>query len=248
MQIGCIEYILIDESLKEKEEIAKELLRKSVNLARKIGLKVLYISFNSEKAFLINILNSLKFNFICAEIQGIIKKKDISYIHSGERPNTGYEFREYKKEDFPQVMKIAREISGDLNSKFSLTPYLPQKEKSGYYLESIKNSCLGHNADNVFVLVKNDVVAGFICYRYDRLFEGIMKNKASFLVMAGISKSERRKGLGRYLFSCAHKQILKDSELILWKAYLHNVPMLKFIFSRRFIPPFEFSYTFCKKL
>lgn len=248
MPIGCIEYILVDDSLKGKDGIGRELLREGTNLAKRIGMRILYISTNSERYFLINILNSLRFNFICSEMQGIIRKKDMSYIYAEEKLDTKYKFRKYKKEDFFQVIKIAQEITGGLNSKFSLNPYLPQEEKRNYYLENIKNCCLGLNANNIFVLVKNDTVVGFVCYRDDRTFKETLRNKVSFLVMAGVPKSERRKGLGRYLFNRAHKQIFRDSDLILWKAYLHNLPMIKSIFSRKFIPSFEFIYTFCKKL
>lgn len=253
MPTSCIEYILIDERQKKQapdeiERTQKELLRSSCKLAKKLGIKILYISINSNRHSLINTLNSLGFNFICAEMERVAKKNNIPYIAMAKKPDDRYKFRKYKEEDYLQVIKIAKEISKDVNSKFSLTPYLPQKEKENYYLESIKNCCLGINADEIFVVVKNRIVVGFVCYRYDRIFKETLRKKMSFLVIGGIAKSERRRNIGAHLFTWAHKQIFKNSEVIMGKVYLHNLPMIKFTLRKGLIPSIDFIYTFCKKL
>ncbi len=249
--ISCIEYILADDgkkNIKEANKIAKEMLKNSIDLARKLGMRILYITIDSRSHSLVNTLNSLGFDFICSEMKGTIRKKDTRYLYLKDKLDGNYKLRKYKKDDYSQIIKIAEEISKDLKSKFSLTPYLPKKEKSDYYLESIKNCCLGINADDVYVAVKNGIVVGFVCYRYDRIFEETLGKKISFLVIGGILRSEHRKNIGKHLFTWTHKQILGNSELVLWKVYLHNLPMIRFILGRGFVPSFEIVYNFCKKL
>lgn len=251
MPIGCIEYILADESkknIKEANKIAKELLKNSINLARELGMRILYMTIDSRRYSLVNTLNSLGFNFVCSEIKGIIRKKDMRYPCLKEKVDGKYKFRKYKKDDYPQIINIAEEISKDLKSKFSLTPYLPRKEKYSYYLENIRNCCLGLNADDIFVAAKNGVVVGFVCYRYDRIFEKTLRKKIAFSVIGGVSPLERRKGIGSHLFNWSYKQIFKNSEAILWKIHLHNLPMIRFILKRGFVPSLEILYTFCRKL
>lgn len=250
MPIGCIEYILVDESKKKKEanKIERELLRNGIDLARELGMRILYISIESERQSIINTLNYLKFNFISAEMEGVAKKKDMAFLCKKEKLDSQYKFRKYKKDDYPQIIKIAKEINEDVNSKFGLTPYLPRKKKVNYYLESIKNCCLGLNADDIFVAIKNGLIIGFICYRYDRIFKKTLGRRISFAVIGGISRCERQKNIGSYFFTWAHKQIFKSSKAILGKAYLHNLPMIIFTLRRRLMPSFKFIYTFCKKL
>jgi len=249
--IGCIEYILTgkNQKLMDVGEIENELLNNCSDLAKELGIRVLYISINARRHSLVNVLNSLRFNFICAEMERAMRKSDAPYLYSGGKSDGKDKFRKYRKEDYSQVIRIAEEISLDVNSKFSLNPYLPRKEKESYYLESIKNCCLGLNADDIFVADKNKDVAGFVCYKYDTIFEKSLGRKMSFLVMEGISRSERRKNVGTQLVDWAHKQIFKNSEVILLgKVYLHNLPMIRFILRRGSMLPFDFIYTFCKKL
>lgn len=238
--IGCIEYIL--------GKAQEELLVRCFSLAQKIGIKILYVSVRSTEHRLIDAINALKFNFICAEMKGLIRKKDLPYLQVDRDTAERYELRKYKEKDYARIINIAEEITEDLNSKFSLNPDLPLKAKNNYYLEDIKNCCIGDNADNIFVAAKNNVAIGFVCYRYDKIFEKTTGNKMSFVVMGGISRRERRKNVARYLFTYSHRQILKESDAILWKAYLHNLAIIEFMLGRGFVPPFEIIYTFSKKL
>jgi len=249
--IGCIEYILMDENQKEEKinQIGEKVLSKCIRLAKELGIRILYISIDSKRHSLVNTLNTLSFKFICGELEGVSTEKDTPYLYNKEeRLDTEYKFRNYKKDDYSQIIKIAIEITKDINSKFSLTPYLPSIQKNNYYLESIKNCCLGVNADNIFVAVKKGSVLGFVCYRYDRIFEESLGKKMSFLVMGGVLRSEHRNKVGTHLLNWTHKQVLKNSEIILGKVYLHNLPMMRFILGRRFTHSFRILYTFCKKL
>jgi hypothetical protein len=248
--MGCIEHILISEEVERSQagKIEKLLLNESFVLAKKLGIKVLYISVNSAQASLAVLLASSGCNFLCAEMERISGRGELPYLSSGKRLNRKYIFRKYRKEDYPQVMKIAGEIAQDISSKFSLNPYLPQEEKYGYYLESIKNCCLGLNADEMFVAVKDTAIIGFIAYRYDKIFQASLGKRMAFLVMGGILRSERKKYMGTYFFTWAHKQIFKNSEVILGRAYLHNPSMIRFIMKRWAHPLPRFVYTFCKKL
>lgn len=248
--IACIEYILTNRC-PEREGVGgteKQLLKSGLELAKRLGIKILYTSINSASCPLVNILMSLKFNFLCAEMERIISRKDFSSLYLKGGLGRNYRFRKYKKEDYSQIMEIAEEISEDVKSKFSLIPYLPQKEKENYYLESIKNCCLGRNADRVFVAIKNGVAVGFIAYRYNRIFEESLGRKMAFVAMGGISRSERQKNVGTYFFRWAHRQTFKTSDIISGKVYLHNLPMMRLILTRRPVSPFGFTYTFCKKL
>ena len=89
---------------------------------------------------------------------------------------------------------------------------------------------------------------GFISYKYDRIFEQSLGRRLAFLVIGGISRIEREKNIGTHFFTWAHKQIFKKSEVVFGKTYLHNLPMIRFILKRCFIPAPQFVYTFCKKL
>ncbi|MDD4939476.1 MAG: hypothetical protein PHE18_03060 [Candidatus Omnitrophica bacterium] len=250
LPVGSIEYLSVDGRLKGKEanELARNLVINSVNLAKKTGIKALYISAYSKSWPLIQAVSSLGFNFICGEIEGISTKRDSPFLYRKNSLGKEYEFRKYKKSDYKQIMKISGEINDDVESKFSLTPFLREKEKRVYYLESIRNCCLGINADNVFVVSRKEVPVGFLCYRYDRRFEDALNKKLSFSVMGGISRAERGENIGTHFFNWAHKQVLRTSEVIVGKVYLHNLPMIRFILGRRFTHSFATLYTFCKKL
>jgi hypothetical protein len=250
LPIGCAEYALVNEKItdKEKVETANKLMINIVNLARKLRVKILYAPSDSVNNFLISALHSTGFNFICGEMEGLIEAKDMPYVHMKKKLKGEYKFRCYNRKDYSQVMKIAKEITKDVNSKFNLTPYLPTKQKSNYYFENIKNCCLRLNADDIFVMDKKGSVCGFVCYRDEKILEESLGRKFSFLVMGGVSRLERKKKIGSHLFSYAHGQIFKKSEAIIWKIYLHNLPMVRFILRNGFIPSFRISYTFCRKL
>jgi hypothetical protein len=248
--IGCIEYILVDKREEERQinEMQKELLNDAIDLAKELDFKILYVSFDSRRYSLVNATNSLKLGFICAELETAYTKRELSYLYVEEKLHDEYKFRRYAKKDYSQIINIAEEISEDVKSKFSLTAYLPQKEKDNYYLESIRNCCLGINADDIFVVVKNNAVAGFICYRHNKALKQSLGKVMSFTVMAGISRDERRKNIGTYLVACGHKQILKSSDMVLGRAYLHNLPMVRLISKMGLGENTKFIYTFCKKL
>lgn len=248
MPVGRIDYILVDRKHDKADTIEMELLRDSINRAKEIGIKILYAPVISSRYTLISSLNSSGFIFICAEMEGVHAKKDFSFLRPERRLEDKYEFRRYKEDDYPQVLPIAAEIAEDLKNKLSLNPYLPQEQKNNYYLESIRNCCLGINADDTFVAARNGIIRGLISYRSDKIFEKLLKTKMSFLVIGGILRSERKKNLGRHFFSWAHRQIFKKTAILHWKAGLHNLPMLKFILKRGFSSSFGVVYTFCKKI
>lgn len=248
MPIGCIEPILICEEQKDKDGIENILLAESINAARRMGIKILYAPVISEKCSLVNVLNHAGFNLMCGEMRGMLRKRDMPYLYVEGKLNNKYEFRRYRKNDYPQIIRISKEITEDLESKFSLNHYLPQDKRNNYYSESIKNCCLGLNADDIFVATRNGVTRGFICYRRDKIFEKSLGKRMSFLVIGCIARLERRKNLGMHFFAWAHNQILGKSEIILWKIGLHNLPMINFILKRGFLSNVEILYTFCKKL
>jgi hypothetical protein len=248
--IGCIEYILVNEKLSgiEVNKIEKRLLKSCIELGKKLGLKIIYLSIEPENYSLTDALSCAGFNFICAEMVRAIRREDLPNLCAEKKIKGKLELRRYKVEDYSQIMNIAEIISKEVKSKYSLTSYLIQQQRNKYYLESIKNCCLGLNADEIFVAVKNKAVVGFICYRYDKIFEKSLGKKMCFLVMIGISQLERRKSIGTYLVDWAHKQVLKSSGVLLGRTYLHNLGMIRFVLKRGMGDSSGFAYTFCKRL
>jgi GNAT superfamily N-acetyltransferase len=232
----------------EASKVGKELLKSAVDLAKKLNFKIIYLSLECSELSLVSVLSSLGFNFICAALVRAIRKKDLLHLRIKEKPSGKYEFRRSTQNDYRQIIDIAKEIGKDVRSKFSLTPGLGQELKDKYYVENIKNCCLGLNADEVFVAVKNKAVVGFVCYRHDKVFEEILGKRMSYLVMLGVLQSERRNNLGTYLVDWTHKQVFKNSEILLGRTYLHNLPMIRFILRRGATSSLGFTYTFCKEL
>jgi hypothetical protein len=246
--IGSIESIVSETGAAGNNATARALVKGCVDLARRKGIKILYASLECRRHQLINALSRAGFDFVCAEAVRAIRACDLPGLYTREKSPAGYEFRKYKAADYPQLLAIAEEIAHDVESKFSLTPHLRRDMQERYYPESIKNCCRGLNADDVFVAVKNRTVAGFACYRRDLPLEQATGRKISFLVMIGVARSERRHRLGTHLVHWSHMQVLTGSELVMGKTYLHNLPMMNFVFRRGAVPASGFMYTFCKKV
>jgi len=248
--MGSVECILTggNQENKGSEGAYRDLLKNCGMLARSSGIKVLYVSVESTRYSLIRAVNYLGYIFICGQMRRLIRKEDMFYLEPEKKINAEYKFRRYEKNDYPQIIKISKEIDLDVESKFSLTSYLSRSKSTGYYSESIKNCCLGINADEIFVAERKGAVSGFVCYRYDKSSNERLGRKICFSVIGGICRLERKKNIGTNLLNWSYKQVFKNSQAILGNVYLHNSPMMGLTLRRSFAPSADFIYTFCDKL
>jgi hypothetical protein len=250
MPIGCIEYALVGKNLHQDmaDKILSGLLLKTAELAVRLNIRLLYISPESTQHSLIRAAGSGGFNFICGQMLRAVRRADFSRLSANGKTDGNCEFRRYRKSDYSSLIEIAKEIGQDVESKYSLTPYLDNKLKAGYYLESIKNCCRGLNADEIFVALRKNTVMGFICYKHDRAFQAASGKRMSYLIMAGISRLARGKNFAASLINWAHRQVFKQSSVLLGRTYLHNQPMIRFILKREVAADAGFTFTFCKRL
>jgi hypothetical protein len=169
----------------------------------------------------------------------------------GERISApGFSVRDFRPDDRPVVLDIARELTGDLQSKFTLTPHLSRERARRYYLQAIENACNGEHIDDFLVLVRDDEPVGLATYRRDRHLSEASGREITFWTMFGLRRDLRREAVGRRFSELVNGALMRERgvDVIQWKTMLHNRGALKMVMKRSYRPRVEYRYTFHKVL
>lgn len=232
------------------DDISGKFLRHCITEAVNLGFKIIYIYLKPDRFELIKSLGASGFQLICSEIRGIYSQRELAYASISEDFEAQYTVRDYHPEDEEQIINISKELTQDLESRFTLTPWLAEEKTRNYYREAVTSACSGHHRDHLFVLAEDEKVHGFIVYEYDDLFEVACEKRLSFCTMLGMKRAKRKRNLGQQFSSAAQRLLLteKAGDIIMYKTFLHNENLIRLILKRKYMPRIEFLHTFAKHL
>jgi len=228
--MGRIEYLIANGAYQKSVNIKIRLLRTLFQECKCENVRHLTARVDIEDISSIHALEETGFKLMTTEHIGIIDKKSSQFLQI--KPVNGLIIRKFRKSDLAEIVKIGKDISSSVYSRFAFDPGLRFDKSRRYYIKVTQN--IYSYADRIFVGVKDNKIIGFIAYKlFDELFTKIIKRKMAFVVLGGILSSQRRKGIGTFIFGNADRFLLKEVDAIMGRVYLHNIPMFEFIKKQR---------------
>ena len=249
LPIGYIDYILTSRKTGQNDQ-ALMLVKNCLELAKEWGLHVVYIRISSSRFSLIKAIQSVGFQYIFTELNGVYGEQELAQADVGEEFRQTYVIKDFIPEDTDKLLGIGKEFCRDIVSRFSLTPFLPREKINQYYYQTVANACQGRYGDVFHVLKHQGKVCGFNIIKSDKTLSKQLDRNAMFCALFGLKRSERKKGIGIRFSSGSQKKLFKNMglKLYLWRSSVSNKPLMDFIFRRRYTPHIDFMHTFAFKL
>lgn len=231
-------------------DASPKILRHCLSMAADLGFKIVYICAKPNRFELIKSLGESGFQLICSEIRGIYTQRELKHASISQDFESQYTVRDYRPADEKQIINISAELTQDMESRFTLTPWLANQKSRNYYREAVAGACSGNQTGHLFVLAKDEKVQGFVAYENDDLFEAACEKKLSFCTMLGMKRSQRKHNLGQQFSSAAQRLLLiqKAGGILMYKSFLHNENLIRLILRRKYMPRIEFLHTFARHL
>ena len=198
------------------------------------GFRYLICKIKSQETELIKFLESS--GFYLTDI-GVIWSIETNKFSFAKRKKAGMRksIKVADNNDIPRLKEIAKSLF--LESRFYSDPFFTKKKADKFYQAWIENSVKGHKADIVFCVPDK----GFVTCK--RSF----KNSGE-IVLIGIKKDVRGKGIGRALIEEALKWfITQDIHFVTVRTQLKNLPAMNF-YSKMGYSVKEYDIVFAKIL
>jgi len=224
--MGKIPHFIFSPSPKENILLRLRLIKSLLVTAAQSRIKHLTIRVDGEDALTQLALEKYGFRKITSEFIHIIDETTQKrQIHKHPEIQT----RKIQKKDLSQIIDTISGFVPNLLNRFYLDNKLPRKKCENYYIESIKNSCLKQNADDVFLGVKEKQILGFYATKFIKLPHRENKKNLCYSVLLGIKPQERRKYSAMSFCNKVFQEIIGQKYFITGRVCAHNIAMMSFL-------------------
>ncbi|MBD3264093.1 MAG: hypothetical protein GF375_03205 [Candidatus Omnitrophica bacterium] len=151
-----------------------------------------------------------------------------------------FSLKEAREEFIPRVLDIGKSILNFSKTRYHFDSALPQTKVHRYYFHNIRNSLLGEYGDEALVGILGGKIAGFCSLRRDEEFKKTAKKEKIDPILFAVSPAAPE-GFSRFFMYQIREYILKKSDIIYARVYMHNKGMLSLL-------KYFDGYPFCQHL